>query len=96
MPPVSGWTAGDDLLFNAFSAQRGPQPGISGVAVGAAEPGTEEWREIESWLEGSLADLRARRIGRLELSVGQRCFSLSSSGTRRFWRRGRPWWESFA
>ncbi len=96
LPQVSGWTAGDDLLFNAFAAQRGPQPGISGVAASPAEPGTEQWREVESWLEGSLADLRARRIGRLALSAGERCFSLSSSGTRRFWRRGRPWWESFA
>ena len=104
LPQVSGWTAGDDLLFNAFAAQRGPQTGpqngpqngVSGVAACTSEPGTEEWHEVESWLEGSLADLRARRIGRLELSAGQRCFSLSSSGTRRFWRRGQPWWESFA
>jgi hypothetical protein len=96
LPQVSGWTAGNDLLFNALAARRGPQPGISGVAAVAAEPGTEEWREIESWLEGSLADLRARRIGRLLLSAGKQCFSLSSNGTHRFWRRGRPWWESFA
>jgi hypothetical protein len=96
LPQVSGWTAGDDLLFNAFAAQRGPQPGMSGVAASDAEPGTEEWREVESWLEVSLADLRARRIGHLDLSAGHRCFSLSSSGTHRFWRRGRPWWESFA
>jgi hypothetical protein len=97
VPRVSGWTAGDDLLFNSFAAQRGPQHGISGVAASAAEPGTDEWREVESsWLEGSLADLRARRIGRLQLSAGKRCFNLSSSGTHRFWRRSRPWWESFA
>jgi hypothetical protein len=96
LPQVSGWTAGDDLLFNSFAAPRGPQRGISGVAACTAEPGTDEWAEAESWLEGSLADLRARRIGRLDLSAGKRCFSLSSGGTRRFWRRGRPWWESFA
>jgi hypothetical protein len=96
LPQVSGWTAGDDLLFNAFAARRGPQHAMSGVAASAAEPGTQECREAESWLEGSLADLRARRIVRLVVSAGQRSFSLSSSGTRRFWRRGRPWWESFA
>ncbi len=97
LPQVSGWTAGDDLLFNSFAARRGPQQGIPGVAVSGAEPGTEEWREVEaSWIEGSLADLRARRIGRLDLSAGKRCFSLSSSGMHRFWRRGRPWWEYWA
>jgi hypothetical protein len=97
LPQVSGWTAGDDLLFNSLAARRGPQPGASGVAASAAEPGTEEWLELESsWLEGSLADLRARRIGRLDLSAGGRCFSVSSGRMHRFWRRGRPWWESFA
>jgi hypothetical protein len=96
LPQVSGWTAGDDLLFNSFAELRGPQRGISGVAACTAEPGLDEWGEAESWLEGSLADLRARRIGRLDLSAGRRCFSLSSGGTRRFWRRARPWWESFA
>lgn len=96
LPQVAGWTAGDDLLFNAFAAQRARQNGMSGVAACTAEPGTDEWLETESWLESSLADLRARRIGRLELSAGKRCFSLNSGGTHRFWRRGRPWWESFA
>jgi hypothetical protein len=97
LPQVCGWTAGDDLLFNSFATQRGPQHGMPGVAVCTSEPGTDEWREAESsWLEGSLADLRARRIGRLDLSAGKRCFSLGSGGSHRFWRRGRPWWESFA
>ena len=96
LPQVTGWTAGDDLLFTSFAARRDLQHGVSGVVASAAEPGTEEWRELESrWLEGSLADLRAGRIGRLDLSAGKRCFRLSSGGMHRFWRRGRPWWESF-
>ncbi len=97
LPQVTGWTAGDDLLFNAFAARRGPQRGSSGVVASAAEPGTDEWQEVESrWLDGSLADLRAGRIGRLDLSAGKRCFSLSRVGAHRFWRRSRPWWEFFA
>jgi hypothetical protein len=96
LPQVSGWTAGDDLLFNSFAAPRGPRHAGSGVAVCTAEPGTDEWREAQSWLADSLAELRARRIVRLDLSAGERCFSLSSGGTHRFWRRARPWWESFA
>ena len=97
LPQVTGWAAGDDLLFNSFAARRGPQHTGSGVVASAAEPGTDEWRAVESqWLDGSLADLRAGRIGRLYLSAGKRCFSLSRGGAHRFWRRGRPWWESFA
>ena len=97
LPQVTGWTAGDDLLFNSFAPRRGAQPAGSGVVASAAQPGTDEWHALEShWLDSSLADLRAGRIGRIELSAGKRCFSLSRSGARRFWRRSRPWWESFA
>jgi hypothetical protein len=98
LPPVNGWTAGDDVFFRAFTA--GPDlPGgaASGVVVTAAQPGTHEWREVESrWLEASLAELRSGRISRLDLSAGKRCFSVSSGWRWRFWRRPRPWWESFA
>jgi hypothetical protein len=98
LPPVNGWTAGDDLFFKAFAA-RPDLPGgpASGVVVIAAEPGTDEWRDVEShWLEGSLAELRSGRIARLDLSAGKRCFSVSGRWSWRFWRRHRPWWESFA
>jgi hypothetical protein len=98
LPPVNGWTAGDDVFFKAFTARPDlPGGAASGVVVSAAEPGTHEWRDVESrWLEGSLADLRSGRIARLDLSAGKRRFSVSSGWRWRFWRRHRPWWESFA
>jgi hypothetical protein len=100
LPQVDGWTAGGDPLFKAFAlASDGPRgaASASGVVVIAAEPGTDEWRDNESrWLEPSVADLRAGRIARLDLSAGNRCFSVSARWNRRFWRRERPWWESFA
>jgi hypothetical protein len=98
LPPVSGWSAGDDVFFKAFAAAPDLAGGAaSGVVVTAAEPGTHGWRDVESrWLEGSLADLRSGRIARLDLSAGKRCFSVSRRWNWRFWRRHRPWWESFA
>jgi len=105
LPAVNGWTAGDDPLFRAFAARpaiaRGTAPGsdaatASGVAVIAAQPGTEQWRESETrWLAASLAQLRAGRIERLDLSAGERCFSVRSGWNWRVWRRRRPWWEWF-
>jgi hypothetical protein len=98
LPPVSGWTAGDDVFFKAFTAAPDLSGGAaSGVVVIAAEPGTQEWRDVESrWLGSSLADLRSGRIARLDLSAGKRCFSVSRGWSWRFWRRQRPWWESVA
>ncbi len=96
LPQLTGWTAGNDLLFGSFAAARDPQHAGSAVVTSDAQPGTNKWREFESrLLECSLADLRARRIGRLQLSAGKRVFSMSRSGMLRFWRRVRPWWESF-
>jgi hypothetical protein len=106
LPPVDGWTAGDDVFFRAFGAQPDsrrtvdtggePQPG-SGVAVIGVAPGAAEWGGIESrWLERSVADLRLGRIARLELSAADRKFVVSARWRRRFWRRPRPWWECFA
>jgi hypothetical protein len=107
LPAVNGWTAGDDPLFRAFAARpaiaRCAAPGsdaaaatASGVAVIAAEPGTEQWRDPETrWLAASLAQLRAGRIERLDLSAGERCFSVRSGWNWRVWRRRRPWWEWF-
>jgi hypothetical protein len=73
-----------------------PAVAASGVVVTAAEPGSEGWQAWETrWLLPSLAALRAGRIERLELSAGERCFSVSARWTWRPWRRRRPWWESF-
>jgi hypothetical protein len=96
LPPLVGWMAGSEPYFGAFGlrGQRGTDPG---VVVIAAEPGAAEWGEIESrWLEPSLADLRAGRIAHIMLSAGNRRFSISRRGNRRFWRRSRPWWEFFS
>ena len=69
----------------------------SGVVVVAEEPGTEGWREIESqWLGRALEDLRRGRVGRLDLSAHNRCFSVRRHWSWRLWRRRRPWWESLA
>lgn len=97
LPAVHGWTAGDDPLFMAFGA-RPEYPGAAepGVVVIADVPGTPGWRLAEQrWLEPANADLRSGRLKRLDLSAGNRCFSVSARGTRRFWRRARPWWEYF-
>jgi hypothetical protein len=88
LPQVAGWTAGDDVFFRAFAARRAlPHGAGSGVIVAAAEPGTG--------LESSVADLACGRIERLELSAGNRVFSVSARWRRRFWRRVKPWWEYF-
>jgi hypothetical protein len=98
LPPIEGWTAGDDPLFKAWAAkpsQSGTRLGAAVIVIGAA-PGTPEWQDAESrWLLPSAADLDAGRIARLQLSAGNRCFSV---GRSRRWRflRPRPWWESFA
>jgi hypothetical protein len=89
LPPVDGWTAGDDPFFNAFAA--GPESShgaASGVVVTA---------DIESpRLERSVADLRSGRIARLAVSAGSRCFNVGARWNWRLWRRDRPWWEYFA
>ncbi len=97
VPPVDGWTAGDDPFFSAFAAPRESTGAASGVMVTAAEPGSAAWRDVESsWLERSLADLTSGRIARLELSAGRRRFSVGARWSWRRWRRHRPWWEHFA
>ena len=94
LPKVQGWAAGNDLFFNAFSAPRDEKHG--GVVAAGCAPGSEPWQALESrWLRPALIELRARRIGRLQLSAADRCFTLTARGLRRIWRRKKPWWESF-
>jgi hypothetical protein len=123
LPPLTGWTAGNDVFFRAFGAGTvagehsgasglagiGAQPGSedrfdaeqrwlsgSGVAVIGAQPGSEGWFDSEQrWLARSAAAWRSGRLERLDLSAGSRCFSVTSRGRWRFWRRSRPWWEYF-
>jgi hypothetical protein len=68
----------------------------SGVVVVASWPGTTAWRETEQrWLSPALEDLKAGRLERIEISAAAISFHLSARGLLKFWRRSRPWWESF-
>lgn len=97
-PPGRGaWAAGNDPLRMAF-VEEAQYPGASrsGLVVTHEWPGTAAWAAFEqNWLAPIAHDLGSRRLGRIDLSGGARCISVSPRGTRRFWRRVRPWWESF-
>lgn len=106
MPRVEGFAAGDDPLFKLFArpaAGAGAEAGSrsraganSAVIVVAETPGAPGWAEVESrWLTPALEQLRERRLARLDLSAGNRCYRVSARWSRRFWRRTRPWWEAF-
>jgi hypothetical protein len=97
VPRVHGWTAGGDPLFSAFAGVlQYPVPAGPGVVVVAGWPATAGWPEAEQrWLVPAVADLRAGRLKRIDLSLGKRCFRVSARGRWRFWRRRRPWWETF-
>jgi hypothetical protein len=93
-PALTGTHAASGAI--AAPGAAGISRAASGVIVIDAEPGTEAWREAESrWLERSVADLRAGRIARLDLSAGDRCYSVRGRWNWRPWRRRRPWWEFF-
>jgi hypothetical protein len=95
LPKLQGWTAGDDLFFNAFSA---PSDGKfhSGVVAAGCVPGSDQWQRIESrWLHPAMIALRTRRLSRLQICAADRCFTVTARGLRRFWRSKKPWWESF-
>jgi hypothetical protein len=105
LPDVVGWTAGDDALFSAFprrlqyptdSSPAASAPAKSGVVVLASWPGTAAWRETEQrWLSPAVEDLKAGRLERIEISAATTSVRLSARGLLQFWRRSRPWWESF-
>jgi hypothetical protein len=102
LPNVPGWAAGDDLFFNAFgvrtNAGRVPPDGEfpSGVIATGCAPGSEPWHALESrWLQPAIDQLRTRRIQALQISAAERCFTVTARGLWRFWRRTKPWWESF-
>lgn len=97
LPAVQGWAVGGDPLFAAFA---GPAHFTgtcgSGVAVITDWPGSAGWRHAEqNWLAPAAGELRSGRLKRLDLSAGRHCFSVGARGVLRFWRRPRPWWESF-
>ena len=93
LPRVQGWAAGDDVFFSAFKGGESD----SGVIVASQAPGEAGWHDIESrWLKPAVAQLRAGRLSRLDMSAGERCISVTARTNRRFWRRSKPWWEFFA
>jgi hypothetical protein len=95
LPNVQGRVAGDDLFFNAFAASAGEEFD-SAVIAAAYAPGSEPWYDLETrWLRPAIDKLRAGRLSRLQLSAEDRCFTVTARGLRRFWRRKKPWWESF-
>jgi hypothetical protein len=96
LPRVQGWVAGDDPFFGAF-AVAGMEKFDSAVVAAACAPGSEQWRGLETrWLRPAIEKLRAGRLSRLQLSAEDRCFTVTRGGLRRFWRKMKPWWESFA
>jgi hypothetical protein len=61
-----------------------------------ATPDTPEWTDMQArWLAPTLEDLSGGRLERLELSAGERRYTISAQWRRRFWRRAKPWWEYF-
>ena len=101
LPPVHGFCVGSDPLFAALETADGtsefPGTGGAGVVVSTAAPGSARWQDLQArWLEPAVASLRAGRIQCLALSAGMQCVLVTSRRGWRFWRRPRPWWESFA
>jgi hypothetical protein len=98
LPAIEGWVEGNDPFFSALGSGRASaERQGSGVVVASEEPGSDGWQRAGlPWLEAAAAQLRSGRLSRLELSAGKRCFFVTALGSRAFWRRRKPWWESFA
>jgi hypothetical protein len=97
LPPLPATVVGRDVLFSAWSHERPVAERGSVLVLAEASPGTTAWREFESArLLRLLSELRAGRLSRLELSAGDRRYSLGAHWHWRFWRRPRPWREFFA
>jgi hypothetical protein len=97
LPSFPSWFVGDDLYFSALARGSSKiEKSGSGVIVTSKTPGSDGWPEIESrWLKTVAAQLRSGRISRLDLSGGEQCITLGPRLIPRFWRRRKPWWESF-
>jgi hypothetical protein len=97
LPLVRGWCAGQDPFFAAFGSEyEYPRAAGGGVVVCAEQPGSNEWRDVERrWLVPAVTALRSGRLKRLDLSAADRRFSVGKGSNLRFWRRPRPWWESY-
>jgi len=96
-PRLTGWAAGADVLFGALDRQTEfPRDGRSGVVVIDAPPGCAAWRGAEErWILPAVEALGAGTLGRIALCAGRRTAGVGAGHRLRFWRRRRPWWESF-
>lgn len=95
LPSIQGWAAGNDLFFNSFNLPW-EEKLQSGVIAEGCVPGSDPWQTVESrWLRPAADKLRTGRLSRLQISAADRCFTVTTAGLRRFWRRTKPWWESF-
>jgi hypothetical protein len=95
LPSVSGWTLGHDVFFSSIATRAARAATVSGVAVIAAQPGSQGWLDAEPWLAQSAADWRSGGLERLELCAGERRVRVGRAGRWRWWRRPRAWWEHF-
>ena len=95
LPTVQGWTAGDDVFFNAVGGPRNEHIADGVIAV-SSSPGGSGWHQAESWLRAAAEQLRTGRLSRFYISAEDRCFTVMARGLKRFWRRNKPWWEWFA
>jgi hypothetical protein len=67
-----------------------------GVIVTRSQPGGSEWADVEKcWLQPAAAALESGALATLDLSSAGRRYSINRGIHWRFWRRARPWWESF-
>jgi len=82
---------GQSHAFNTGDAYQ-----IRRALVCIDQPGSDTWPGVEhQWLTPAVAALQSGRIKRLDLSAAERRFSIGRGAALRFWRRPRPWWESF-
>lgn len=100
---LHGWTSGRDPLFAAFgNAARLPPVGADGrrppgVLVCDVAPGEADWEGVEqTWLQPVAAALRKGEIEQLTLSLDNHAITIMRTTSWRFWRRSRPWRNSFA
>ena len=93
LPEVPGAAAGGDVFFDAFPAVADR---CADVMVVDTAPNTPEWADMQArWLAPTLVELRRGRIEQLQLSAGERCYTVGAHWRRRFWRPAKPWWEYF-
>jgi len=97
LPAVHGWTSGQDPFFAAFGeVTQFPSESGSGVVVSTVYPGSDGWDAMQGrWLSPAVEALKRGRIKRLDLSAGDKRLSVGADWNLKFWRRKRPWWESF-